>query len=121
MPKKISVITLGCDKNTVDSEHMLGVLASHDYIVEESPEKADVIVVNTCGFITEAKEQSINTLLSVANWKKTRPELKIIACGCMVQKYGAELADEIWEIDGFLGSNNVQLLPEVLSKVELGE
>lgn len=120
MPKKISIITLGCDKNTVDSEHMLGLLATKGYITTELPEEADIIIVNTCGFINTAKEESINSLLSVVEYKKKKPELKVIASGCMVQKYWKELSDEIPEIDGFLGSNNIQILPEILNKINKG-
>jgi ribosomal protein S12 methylthiotransferase len=120
MSKKIGIITLGCDKNTVDSEHMLGLLTNKGYTTTELPKEADIIIINTCGFINDAKEQSINTILSAVEYKKKKPGIKIIACGCMVQKYWKELADEIPEIDGFLGSNNVHMLPEILSKIEIG-
>ncbi len=117
MPKTISVITIGCDKNTVDSEHMLGYLKANGYSIAELPEEADAIIVNTCGFITDAKEQSINTLLSAVQFKKINPGLKVIAYGCMIQKYGTELAEEIPEIDGFIGSNSIEMLPKILNEI----
>jgi len=121
MTKKVLVITLGCDKNTVDSEHMLGLLTTNGYTITEVVEEADIVIVNTCGFITEAKEQSINTLLSVLEYKKQKPELKVIASGCMVQKYWKELDEEIPEIDGFIGSSVIQDLPDLLNKVTKGQ
>ena len=121
MSIKISIITLGCDKNTVDSEHMLGLLVSNRYLITDFPEEADVVIVNTCGFINDAKEESINTLLKIAVYKRKNPNLKLIAIGCMVQKYWRELAEEIPEIDGLLGSNNILTLPMVLEKIILGQ
>ena len=76
MSKKIGIITLGCDKNTVDSEHMLGLLTNKGYTTTELPEEADIIIINTCGFINDAKEQSINTILSAVEYKKKNQVLK---------------------------------------------
>lgn len=121
MPVKVAVITRGCDKNTVDSESMLGLLQANGYELVDEPYQADALIVNTCGFIAAAKEESINTILEAAQLKKIKPELKIIAAGCMVQKYCQELAAEIPEIDGFLGSNNVPGLLTLLDKVLSGD
>ncbi|MDS1029051.1 30S ribosomal protein S12 methylthiotransferase RimO [Bacillota bacterium LX-D] len=118
---KVAVVTLGCDKNTVDSECMLGLLNQEQYHIVTNTREADIIIINTCGFITAAKEESINTILEMVNLKKIKPELKVIVTGCLVQKYCTELAEEIPEVDGFLGSNDVTALPALLDKVSAGQ
>lgn len=115
MTIKVAVVTLGCDKNTVDSECMLGLLQANGYIITNNFKSADIIIINTCGFISAAKEESIYTILEVAKLKKKKPKLKIIAAGCLVQKYHQELAEELPEVDGFIGSNNV---PGLLQSIE---
>lgn len=121
MLAKVAIITLGCDKNTVDSENMLGLLKQHNYQIVNEPSVADVIVINTCGFITAAKEESIDVILEAIQLKEINPRVKIIVAGCMVQKYIKELAEELPEVDGFLGSNNVPGLIKLMDQVLAGE
>ena len=111
---RIALVTLGCDKNTVDSERMMAALVGHGAQVSSEVEGADVVIVNTCGFIQAAKEQSIETILEACQLKE-RGDLKaVVAVGCMVQRYGAELRQEIPEVDLFMGLTELQgLVPEL--------
>ena len=110
----VALVTLGCDKNTVDSERILAALLSRDLRVSPDPTSADVVVVNTCGFIQAAKEQSIETLLEACALKDAGDVRLVVAVGCMVQRYKDELAEEIPEIDLFLGLSELdRLLPEL--------
>jgi len=104
------MISLGCPKNLVDSEIMLGHLkdAGHEIVPDE---RARVVVVNTCGFIDRAKEESVNAILEQVE-RKNRGEIdRIVVAGCMVQKYGAELAAEIPEVDNFIGLDELEQAP----------
>lgn len=111
---RIALVTLGCDKNTVDSERVMAALVGHGAQVSSDPAGADVVIVNTCGFIQAAKEQSIETILEACQLKE-RGDLKaVVAVGCLVQRYGAELRAEIPEVDLFLGLTELQgLIPEL--------
>jgi ribosomal protein S12 methylthiotransferase len=115
-PKKVGVISLGCPKNLVDTEVMLGELRRQGHEIVGSLDEADTVIVNTCGFIDEAKEESIDTILEVAANKGDRIETLLVA-GCMVNRYGKELAEEIPEIDGFV---SLDQLREVGELVQLG-
>lgn len=117
MTKKVAVVTLGCPKNQVDSEVMSGLLAQ-DYVLTENPEEANVIVVNTCTFIQSAKEESIETLLEMANFKESGACHTLIATGCLAQRYGHELMQEIPELDGILGTGNVDEISQIVQKAE---
>lgn len=114
---RIALVTLGCDKNTVDSERMMAALVGHGAQVSSEVDGADVVIVNTCGFIQAAKEQSIETILEACQLKE-RGELKaVVAVGCMVQRYGAELRAEIPEVDLFMGLTELQgLVPELRAR-----
>jgi ribosomal protein S12 methylthiotransferase len=101
-----AIITLGCPKNQVDSEMIKGLLIEKGYRYVDRPEKADIIVVNTCGFIQDAKQESINTLLEIANYKKEGRCTLLVATGCLTQRYGRELLREIPEIDVVLGTTS---------------
>jgi len=107
----IGFTSLGCAKNRVDSEIMLGFLQRAGYNVTGVVEKAEIIVVNTCGFITTAKEESIAAILDAAHLKDTGRCQKILVAGCLAQRYGQELLDEIPEIDGVMGTGSV---PEIV-------
>lgn len=85
--KKILFISLGCDKNLVDSEVMLGILADRDFEMTDTEDDADIIIINTCCFINDAKEESINTILEMAEYKKTGPCKALIVTGCLAQRY----------------------------------
>jgi len=108
--KKVHLISLGCPKNRVDSEVMLGHLAANDYQYVDSPEQAGVIVVNTCGFIDAAKAESIDVITEMAELKRANPTTKLIVTGCLSQRYAPELAREIPEVDHFLGTGNFEAI-----------
>ena len=111
---QVGLITLGCDKNTVDSEKMMAALVGHGARVSSDIEGADVVVVNTCGFIESAKEQSIETILEACQLKEEGRVRAVVAVGCMVQRYKDELSAEIPEVDLFLGlSEMASLIPEL--------
>lgn len=104
MAKPLYILTLGCSKNRVDSEIMLGTLVKQGYSLVQEPEQAEVIVVNTCSFINEAKEESINSILEMAEYKETGKCETLIATGCLVQRYASELQKELPEVDHFVGT-----------------
>jgi ribosomal protein S12 methylthiotransferase len=105
--RKVSLVSLGCAKNRVDSELMLGELRQRGYRIVEDPDEAQTVIVNTCGFIREAKEESIDTILEAAERKRSDGG-RLLVAGCMVNRYGEELAEEIPEIDGFIGLDQLR-------------
>jgi ribosomal protein S12 methylthiotransferase len=108
----VNIITLGCSKNLVDSEVLMGQLrAANIEVVHDSDEPADTVVINTCGFINDAKEESIDTILRYAEAKKAGQAGKVFVMGCLSQRYRKELEAEMLEVDGFYGVND---LPEIL-------
>lgn len=110
---KISIVSLGCSKNLVDSELILGTLTKSGH--EIAPEQdAEVIIVNTCGFIGDAKKESLDTILEMSELKKTGSCKKLIVTGCMVERYRNELEKEIPEVDAFWGTGNLLKINEVL-------
>jgi len=111
---KIGFITLGCDKNTVDTERYLAQLAAHGAEAADSLDEADVIVVNTCGFIDAAKKESIDALVEAGRYKADGACQAVVAVGCMVQRHKQELAEALPEVDLFLGTSEVdRLVPEL--------
>lgn len=104
MENKILFISLGCDKNLVDSEEMLGLLENRGYGFTDDETEADIIVVNTCCFINDAKEESVQTILEMAEYKKVGSCRALIVTGCMAQRYRQEILDEIPEVDKVLGT-----------------
>lgn len=102
--QKISVITLGCSKNTVDSERLMSQLKLNQFDLVESAEAADSIVINTCGFIDAAKEESINTILSAIELKKKGKIKKVVVAGCLSERYVEDLRKEIPEVDAYFGT-----------------
>jgi ribosomal protein S12 methylthiotransferase len=110
----IGLVTLGCDKNTVDSEHLMAALVGHGARVSSGVEGSEVVVVNTCGFIEAAKEQSVETILEACQLKEAGEVKAVVAVGCMVQRYKEELEAEIPEVDLFLGLTELKnLVPEL--------
>lgn len=103
--KKILFISLGCDKNLVDSEVMLGILSDRGFEMTDTEDDADIIIINTCCFINDAKEESINTILEMAEYKKTGPCKALIVTGCLAQRYKQEIVDEIPEVDAVIGTS----------------
>ena len=116
----ILFVSLGCDKNLVDSEVMLGLLANHGHQMVDSEEDADVIVVNTCCFINYAKEESIQTILEMAEYKKTGSIKALIVTGCLAQRYKQEIMDEIEEVDAVLGTTSYDKIVEVIDEALQG-
>ena len=114
---KIFCISLGCDKNLVDTEMMLGLLNKDGYTFTDDEHEADVVVVNTCCFIGDAKEESVNTILEMAELKKEGRCKALIVTGCMAQRYKQEILDEIPEVDGILGTSTYDEISNVLKKV----
>lgn len=111
---RMGLVTLGCDKNTVDSEHMMAALVGHGARVSSDVSEADVVIVNTCGFIEAAKEESIETILEACRLKDEGGVKAVVAVGCMVQRYKEEMAQEIPEVDLFLGLTELDgLIPEL--------
>lgn len=119
MTRRVSVVTLGCEKNLVDSEIMAGLLSEKGYSTTEQPEDADVIIVNTCAFIDAAKQESINTILRMAELKQSGKTL--LVAGCMAQRYAEQLAEEIPEIDGIVGTGEFTRIHELVERAKRGE
>jgi ribosomal protein S12 methylthiotransferase len=113
-PTSVSVFNLGCPKNQVDAEVMLGQLVAAGYTLAESPAQADVVVVNTCGFIQDAKEESIRTILDAAALKRTGRCRALLVSGCLPQRYRWELPDLLPEVDGFVGTGEFPRIAEIV-------
>ena len=105
---KIGMISLGCPKNLVDTEVMLGLLAKDQYEFTNNQDDADVMIVNTCAFIEDSKKESVDTILEVAELKKTGSLKKLIVTGCLAQRYKAKLEREMSEVDHFIGTGEFQ-------------
>jgi ribosomal protein S12 methylthiotransferase len=119
---KVSIVTLGCDKNTVDSERYLAQLVDHGAEPTGDVESADVILVNTCGFIDAAKKESIDAIIEAARLKEDHACRAVVAVGCMVQRHKAELEAELPEVDLFLGTTEVdRLVPELAARGLIGD
>jgi len=103
--KRVHVVSLGCPKNRVDAELMIGSMRGEGHVLVDDPAEADVIVVNTCAFIESAKEESIDTILEMADFKANGSAERLVVTGCMAQRYGHELSGEMPEVDTFLGTN----------------
>src|SRR5688572_1271004 len=111
--KKIGFISLGCPKNRVDSEVMLGQLAKQGYEITANAEEAEIVVVNTCGFIEPAKEESIRTILEMVEHKKNGACQRVVVAGCLVERYREEIQKEIPEVDAFLGVNELEQIVQI--------
>lgn len=110
---KVGMVSLGCDKNRVDSELILGSINKF-YEITNNPKEAEIIIINTCGFIESAKQESIDTILEMAEYKKTHKCKMIIATGCLTQRYGDELLELIPEIDILMGVNDYMKLHKLI-------
>lgn len=111
---KIAVITLGCAKNVVDSEELLKQIDSSDYNIVSNPDEANVVVINTCGFINDAKSESVDTILQAAELRKSGKLDKLIVMGCLSERYKADLQKEIPEVDAFIGANKIDVVTNEL-------
>lgn len=113
---KVGMISLGCNKNRVDSETALGLLADHGYVFTGDPAEADILMVNTCGFIESAKEESIDAILEMAQYKKTGRCRLLVVTGCLAQRYEKDLRAEMPEIDILMGVNQYRELPAAIER-----
>jgi ribosomal protein S12 methylthiotransferase len=111
--KRIGFVSLGCEKNLVDTEVMMGMLGRRGYEMTPHPVEADVIVVNTCGFIDKAKKESIDTILEMAEFKNTGNCSRLVVTGCLVERYRADLQREIPEVDAVLGTTQLESIIDV--------
>ncbi|NNE65527.1 MAG: 30S ribosomal protein S12 methylthiotransferase RimO, partial [Pyrinomonadaceae bacterium] len=105
--KKVGFVSLGCPKNLVDSEVMMGQLKDAGYEITSSSEEADTVVVNTCGFIESAKEESIEAILEATQLKESGKAKKVVVAGCLVERYRDDLIEELPEVDAFIGTSEV--------------
>ena len=112
--RTVYFVSLGCPKNRVDTEVMLGVALGHGCRLTADPRDAEVIVVNTCGFVRDAKQESIETILEMAEMKKHGACRKLVVTGCLSQRYAGELGEAMGEVDHFLGSSDMLRLGRVL-------
>ena len=118
---KVGVVSLGCSKNRVDTEMMLDILQKAGYEITTDESDADILIVNTCGFIDPAKQESIDTLLSMAQYKQEGHLKLLVATGCLVQRYAKELKEEMPEIDLFMGVSEYARLPEAIEQALGGQ
>lgn len=118
---KIGAVSLGCPKNLVDSETMLGLIHEENYEITNDPSEAEIIIVNTCGFIESAKEESINTILQMAEYKKSGSCKYIIVTGCLSQRYAEELFNELPEADAIAGVEVYDEIGSIIKRVMKGE
>ena len=121
MKKKILFVSLGCDKNLVDSEMMLGMLAQSGYEFTDDEREADIVVINTCCFINDAKEESINTILEMAEYKKNGMIEMLIVTGCLAQRYREEIQTEIPEVDAIVGTTAIGEIVKTFDEVTEGK
>ena len=117
---KLLFISLGCDKNLVDSEEMLGMLAADGHEIIDDEDEAEVIIVNTCCFIGDAKEESVNTILEMAEKKKAGTCKVLIVTGCMAQRYKKEISEEIPEVDAILGTTSYGDISKAVKEAQAG-
>jgi len=115
MPRKVHLSSLGCPKNQVDAEVMLGKLVADGYEITLDPALADVLIVNTCSFIRPAKEESIDTILEMARYKADGEGRRLVVTGCLAERYGAELTRDMPEVDAFVGTGDFLRLSRVLA------
>jgi ribosomal protein S12 methylthiotransferase len=115
-PKTLYPVSLGCPKNLVDTEIMLGHLARQGWQVVATPEEAQVLLVNTCAFIAPATQEAVDTILELARHKETDPGKRLVVAGCLVARYGEELLPPLPEVDLFIGVNDFPWLPELLKE-----
>lgn len=119
--KKVFLVSLGCPKNLVDSEVMLGLLAREGCLTCASAEEADLLLINTCGFIQPAVEEAIDAIIDLCQIKKEQPSKRLVVTGCLVQRFGSDLRQELPEVDLFVGTDGFQDIVQSLKRMESGE
>lgn len=115
--KNILFVSLGCDKNSVDSEKMIGLLAKSNFNIVDDESEADIVIVNTCCFIGDAKEESIDALIEYGNLKKEK-DIILIAAGCLAQRYSDEIKKDLPEVDGIIGTMSYDKIVDVINEIE---
>jgi len=118
--RKVYIETLGCPKNQIDSEMMLGLLSKDIYGIAEYPEEAEIVIINTCGFIESAKEESIMTITDFMTLKQEAKCEIFIVAGCLVERYADELKSELPEVDIFIGTTKFPLIVKAIEEYESG-
>ena len=118
MLKKVSLASLGCSKNLVDAEHMLGILSEHGFEIVENEVDADVIIVNTCTFIESAKNESIECILELSQYKSNGSCKALIVTGCMAQRYKEQILSEMPEVDAVIGTNEYDKIADVIAELD---
>ncbi|MFH1798780.1 MAG: 30S ribosomal protein S12 methylthiotransferase RimO [Candidatus Omnitrophota bacterium] len=118
---KVYLLSLGCSRNMVDSEVLLALLRKSHFQMIQNPEEADVAIVNTCGFIQDAKEESIEIILQLARMKSHGKPRAIIVCGCLAQRYSKDLTRQVKEIDAVFGTSDFVKIPEMIDRISSGE
>ncbi len=121
MSTKIAFVSLGCDKNTVDSEIMIELLTEKGYEIVKEDDQAEVIIVNTCGFIQDAKEESIQTLIEMGEYKQTGNLKALIAAGCLAERYAKEIFSELPEVDAVVGTGSYEEIVDVVEELLAGK
>ncbi len=116
--EKVHLLSLGCPKNLADSELMLGALVNAGFEITLDPDAAQVLVVNTCAFIESAKKESLDAIMEAAEVKRHGQGKRLVVAGCMAQRYGAELREQLPEVDVFVGTGNFLEIPELLRRTE---
>ncbi|HKX51010.1 MAG TPA: 30S ribosomal protein S12 methylthiotransferase RimO, partial [Candidatus Binatia bacterium] len=116
--QKFSIISLGCARNLVDSEVMSGLLVQDHYEMVQEPAEADVVLINTCGFIDAAKAESIDTIVEISRLKQEGTLRKLVVAGCLSQRYPQELATELPEVDLFIGTGEIPRIVDILREHE---
>ena len=117
MTKTFNLVSLGCPKNLVDSEVMYGLLEQHGWKGVDDPADAALLVVNTCGFIQPAVEESIEEILQLLEFKKINPEARMAVTGCLVQRYRHKLEEELPEVDLFIGTEGVGIIHHLFAQL----
>ena len=121
MKPSVHLLSLGCAKNLVDSEVMLGVLVKEGHAIESKQEDADVVIVNTCGFVEGSKQESIDAILEANQLRSIRPGQKLLVAGCMAQRYAADLQKALPEVNAFIGINEVPRVHEIINEIGNGK
>ena len=116
MKETVCLVSLGCPKNLVDSEVMLGLLSREGYALTTDPPQAEILIVNTCSFIRDASQEAIDTILQMARYKKEGRCRRLIVSGCLPQRYGKVLEKQLPEVDLFIGTGSFQNLPRILAR-----
>jgi ribosomal protein S12 methylthiotransferase len=119
--RKVLFVSLGCDKNLVDSEHMLGSLTHGGYEITDDEARAEVIIINTCSFIHDARDESVQNILDMAQYKDAGSCRALIITGCLAQSYGKDILDELPQVDAVIGTNSFDGLCDVIDRVYAGE